>query len=321
MKYIIIGFAALLSFLLPVLAAEGPQVPVCEGCFESTELPYPRSGFWFDPERSGSGFTIQVENGVLAGAYYGYESDGARTWYTFSGKLLRSEEKGVYWQLEADLNQFSGGDCIDCAYRKPSAPVALKKLKLKVLRRGFISYQLDDGEVLHVTPLVFGTAMNNHFPALGDADLPDTADAFAEESHPVWAKNHVPWLITRKKANRSKLGAYLTLERGLVWGSSAFVKPESLYHMLFINWLDDNPEPAETRGQFMCGLIDHFPKFTISDEYRARFKGQTMCVMGGNLLGGEVRYFTAPLGDVGDNYFRFVADDGTILEGHRLMYQ
>lgn len=81
---------------------------------------YPVSGTWFAMDNSNTGFFMSVQNGILAGAYFGFDGDGQNVWLLFSGALqpLFSTEAPLLqtgWRLETDLRQAANGGCIvDC---------------------------------------------------------------------------------------------------------------------------------------------------------------------------------------------------------------
>ncbi|THD12418.1 hypothetical protein B1808_13100 [Pseudofulvimonas gallinarii] len=91
---------------------------------------------WWDPQRSGTGMNMEVQNGVLVGTWHGFDETGAPIWYQFSGALEPIAESDTgYWTLEADLVHFTGGNCIDCDYQ-PSEVVGVRgSIELTVLQR------------------------------------------------------------------------------------------------------------------------------------------------------------------------------------------
>lgn len=47
----------------------------CVGCESLVHAPYPETGSWYNPEQSGSGINLEIQNGYLVGFYYGYDAE------------------------------------------------------------------------------------------------------------------------------------------------------------------------------------------------------------------------------------------------------
>ncbi len=128
--------------------------------------PYPESGSWFAADDSRTGFFIDVQNGRLAGAYFGFDSDGENVWLLFNGILepvLRegSPEFQDGWQLTTALTQSANGGCIlDCDDDpgQALAVVEVGQIHLEFLGRVLASFSIDDGEPTPIIPLYFGTS-------------------------------------------------------------------------------------------------------------------------------------------------------------------
>src|SRR5690606_39169025 len=195
-------FAAVVTLASPALAQHGPQVPPCEGCPTSaTERPTPRPGMWWDPQRSGTGMNMEVQNGVLVGTWHGFDETGAPIWYQFSGALEPIEESDTgYWTLEADLVHFTGGNCIDCDYQ-PSEVVGVRgSIELTVLQRNLISYRIDGGDEYRMQPLVWGTPMSQIFEGESDLGLPMLPEGYRVSP---WAlgDDMAPWVLVLRITN------------------------------------------------------------------------------------------------------------------------
>lgn len=312
---------ALTTLVGPALADTGPRVPPCEGCPVAVERPYPRSGFWYDPQRSGTGFTIEMQQGVLSGAYYGFDETGARTWYIFSGALQPSEQPGEYWAVETDLLEFSGGACIDCAHRPNLPPQARHRMRLTVLQRNLISYSLDGGPEFRLQPLVYGTQMAQLAPQYSDLGL------FQRPEDPVF-QNRSPWQITVRDPTTPQNQNVRNLFRaaGLRWsrgftrgeGASSQIVASFLWYPLGSNEILGGYDVfCDDRAGFAAPSIPLVP-----DEVLAGIGPGVFCVV--RTIGesvGTSSYFIGPLGNFGDDYFFATAADGRIIEGIRLRYR
>lgn len=70
----------------------------------------PEAGLWWNPNESGSGFTIELQDNLLAFTGYLGEAGGAPVWYTSAGFL---QGNALY---EGPLLRFTGSQCAGCSY-------------------------------------------------------------------------------------------------------------------------------------------------------------------------------------------------------------
>ncbi len=73
----------------------------------------PESGIWWNPNESGSGYAIEIQDNFLFVALYVYDAAGNPIWYT-AGTTLQGDAL-----FDSDLNYNYNGTCIDCAYTEP----------------------------------------------------------------------------------------------------------------------------------------------------------------------------------------------------------
>jgi len=78
----------------------------------------PRSGVWANLSESGSGYTIEVQEGVLVITIYSYQAGGAPQWYLAAGAMTNDQHN-----FTGTLDKYVGGQCISCAYVSPGPPV------------------------------------------------------------------------------------------------------------------------------------------------------------------------------------------------------
>jgi hypothetical protein len=71
----------------------------------------PAVGLWWNPSESGTGYTIDVHNGVMAVIVYSYKENGDSEWYLASARLTNSGRS-----FTATLDKYRGGQCISCTY-------------------------------------------------------------------------------------------------------------------------------------------------------------------------------------------------------------
>src|SRR5690242_7902504 len=71
----------------------------------------PVTGHWWNPNESGTGYNIDVHNGVLVITLYSYKSNGDSEWYLASGPMSADQH-----QFTGTLDKYRNGQCISCAY-------------------------------------------------------------------------------------------------------------------------------------------------------------------------------------------------------------
>ena len=309
-------FAAVATLASPALAQHGPQVPPCEGCPTSaTERPTPRPGMWWDPQRSGTGMNMEVQNGVLVGTWHGFDETGAPIWYQFSGALEPIDESDTgYWTLEADLVHFTGGNCIDCDYQ-PSEVVGVRgSIELTVLQRNLISYRIDGGDEYRMQPLVWGTPMPQIYEDESDLGLPMLPEGYRVSP---WAlgSRMAPWVLIRRIPNPPTRDYLVTSV--VVWS-----QPLSAGHVQYSMDFAQSDGASILVSIFMdCRSFSDGGMSTMPHSLRQRLGSEPACVLRWPIGPGVFKFYAGPLGNLGDDYFFLTAEDGSAIEGHRLLYR
>lgn len=157
---------------LNLFAQSGPGLP-CPDCQQEFVKPTPYEGSWFNPEQSGSGFLIEVENSTLLGYYFGYGEEGEQIWALFSGQLQDASEQDGLWKVEANLSKYTGGNCINCEYEPPSNIEDIGEIELIFNRHAHASFSIDGGEVQNIVPIYFGFSTINHFQEQTSVPIPE----------------------------------------------------------------------------------------------------------------------------------------------------
>lgn len=81
----------------------------------STAAAYaPHAGIYWNPDEGGRGFAIDCQRGTCAVAAYVYDAVGNPIWYLAAGPLTNGRT------LDAEFNEFAGGQCLGCDYQAPS---------------------------------------------------------------------------------------------------------------------------------------------------------------------------------------------------------
>lgn len=125
---------------------------------------YPEDGSWFAMDESNTGFFFDMQDGQLAGAYFGFDGDGDNLWFIFNGELqplfdLTTPDNQVGWQLETVLNQFANGGCIlncDGDSNPPVSSTEAANLFLRFNGRSRGEFSVNGSELVDIIPLYFG---------------------------------------------------------------------------------------------------------------------------------------------------------------------
>jgi hypothetical protein len=137
------------------LGRTGPLVP-CEGCEGLEILSLPASGIWRNPEASGTGLMLQVQNGLMMGAYFGYGADGKALWYMFNGRLEPAPGAPDTLRVTAPLERLENGACLGCEYRAPQIFRDVGIITLEFDQRSYGWFSIDGGIRTAIVPLIAG---------------------------------------------------------------------------------------------------------------------------------------------------------------------
>ena len=72
---------------------------------------YPESGWYWNPNESGRGFNLEIQDNILFLSAFVYRADGTPAWYVASGTMANDKT------FSADLYETSNGQCLGCTYR------------------------------------------------------------------------------------------------------------------------------------------------------------------------------------------------------------
>ncbi len=170
--YNILVFVGLLLTVGYSNAQSGPELP-CPGCQQEYVKPTPYEGSWFNPEQSGSGFLIEVENDKLLGYYFGYDEAGEPIWALFDGQLQDAADEGGLWKVNSTLGKYKGGNCINCDYKPPSEIEEIGDIEIIFNRHAHASFSINGGDVQNIVPLYFGFETSNHFEEQTSFPIPE----------------------------------------------------------------------------------------------------------------------------------------------------
>jgi hypothetical protein len=74
----------------------------------------PAPGLWWNPDESGRGFTIDMQDSIMVVTSYVYSQQGAATWYVSAGQYNFATRT-----FTATFDANTGGQCLGCPYVRP----------------------------------------------------------------------------------------------------------------------------------------------------------------------------------------------------------
>ncbi|MFW5926659.1 MAG: hypothetical protein ACOCSR_01290, partial [Wenzhouxiangella sp.] len=75
---------------------------------------YPVDGWWWNPEESGRGFNIEMQDDEMFIAAFHYAPNGHSVWWVANGRY--DHDTG---RMTSDFVELQDGQCIGCPYRTP----------------------------------------------------------------------------------------------------------------------------------------------------------------------------------------------------------
>ncbi|MBL0144278.1 MAG: hypothetical protein IPP91_19780 [Betaproteobacteria bacterium] len=103
-----------------VMKLSGYTMPgaVAQPAGGSAALPFtPVNGMWWNPNESGTGYSLQTQRGVMVVAMFSYTSAGDPVWYYAPGRLSST---GAGVTMSSTLDRYRGGQCASCGYMAPN---------------------------------------------------------------------------------------------------------------------------------------------------------------------------------------------------------
>ncbi len=157
--------------ITPLWAQQGPFIE-CVDCEGLNNKALPVSGRWYNPNQSGTGYILDVQNNYVAGLYFGYDVEGNPLWLSFQGALEVSEDSGTSWTLEVPFTKVSNGNAFNQPYQFPDLEETEDVIKLDFHFAHYASVQVNEGAVQHIIPANFAVS--------ADQDFEETDQSFAD---------------------------------------------------------------------------------------------------------------------------------------------
>lgn len=112
----------------------------------------PISGMWWNPSESGTGYSIQVQHGVLVATMYSYTAGGDPMWYLIVGSMT-NVGNGV--TASATLEKYRGGQCASCMYQVPATMGDDGAVTVTFASPSAGTIQLPGGRVTPIQPMAW----------------------------------------------------------------------------------------------------------------------------------------------------------------------
>jgi YVTN family beta-propeller protein len=103
------------SKFLDAVNVYGAADPAFSAQSLSSTAIHPEPGLWWNPQESGSGYTVEEQDGVLVVVASTYDANGAPKWFIASG-AYDAYQSSLTGAFDATAN----GPCLTCAYRLPT---------------------------------------------------------------------------------------------------------------------------------------------------------------------------------------------------------
>ena len=113
----------------------------------------PVTGLWGNPNESGSGYNLQVQDGVLVATIYSYTNMGDPVWYIASGAMSNG---GSGVMAVGNLDKFRGGQCASCMYQMPMPMGNDGGMTITFTSPTTATMQLPGGRVTQIQPEAWG---------------------------------------------------------------------------------------------------------------------------------------------------------------------
>lgn len=162
----------------------GQSIAQTEGNDERFLNPFPETGLWSPLDGSKTGIFMEVQDGFMFGALFGFDSDGDDVWAIFSGALspisddeILLPDPPVGWVIEAELVRFLSGGCvIDCmpdGTEVDPFQLAPGTIRVEFAGRSEATFSVAGGPEKKLIPLPFGGGAQAYDPNQPLRLLPD----------------------------------------------------------------------------------------------------------------------------------------------------
>ena len=107
---------------------------------------------WWNPSESGTGYNIQVQQGILVATMFAYAANGDPMWYLIVGPLTNT---GGGVGTIGTFDKYRGGQCASCMYQMPSMMGNDGTMIVTFTSPTTATVQLPGGRVTQIQPEVW----------------------------------------------------------------------------------------------------------------------------------------------------------------------
>jgi hypothetical protein len=107
------------------------------------------TGLWWNRSESGTGYNIQVQQGVLVVSMYSYTQGGDPVWYLVIGPMANA---GGSVAATGTLDKYRGGQCASCMYQVPSMVGNDGTMTITFTSPSAATVQLPGGRITQIQP-------------------------------------------------------------------------------------------------------------------------------------------------------------------------
>lgn len=111
----------------------------------------PRTGQWWNPNESGRGFNIDIQEGTMVVAVYTYDTAGNAQWYLAAGPMTNGQRN-----FTATLDKYRGGQCVTCNYSAASVTGNDGVISVAFTDETSATVTLPGGRTTTIQPINFG---------------------------------------------------------------------------------------------------------------------------------------------------------------------
>ncbi|MGE0356594.1 MAG: hypothetical protein AB7P08_06725 [Burkholderiales bacterium] len=186
-------FATLRGALIALLALAA-QIPA--------HAMLPESGWYWNPNESGRGFNLEIQDNALFLSAFVYRPDGSAAWYVGGGPMASDRS----WT--AELYETVGGQCIGCSYRSPTL-LLTGSVSINFTSERSATISLLGGSVSVVRQDWSNSGATTH-----DALLGEWSTTEGEPSFPIFFGERISLYIQRSDSAGAYAGGHRTGDSG-----------------------------------------------------------------------------------------------------------
>jgi hypothetical protein len=142
----------------------------------------PRTGHWYNPDETGSGYNIDVQNGKLVMTVFSYKTDGDSEWYITAGSLSGDQKS-----YTGPLSKMRNGQSIGGAWQGASDGGSDGDVTINFINEISATLSLPNGRTTRIQPFNFG------FGAMPQAMVGEWV--FTENIGSAWFADHYSFSV------------------------------------------------------------------------------------------------------------------------------